>query len=93
MTSPAKFRKDKEIVAEYETQVKGKTFSLFVNFFLHGHVSQGGGMCRENLFSLTVWRAFLDLAGCMGFCSLTSPTRRKGYGLAFVSHRPLVKVN
>lgn len=24
MTSPAKFRKDKEIVAEYETQVKGK---------------------------------------------------------------------
>lgn len=26
MTSPAKFRKDKEIVAEYETQVKGKTF-------------------------------------------------------------------
>ncbi|CAF96828.1 unnamed protein product [Tetraodon nigroviridis] len=25
MTSPAKFRKDKEIVAEYETQVKGNT--------------------------------------------------------------------
>lgn len=24
MTSPAKFRKDKEIIAEYETQVKGK---------------------------------------------------------------------
>lgn len=30
MTSPAKFRKDKEIVAEYETQVKGNTF---VNYY------------------------------------------------------------
>lgn len=28
MTSPAKFRKDKEIVAEYETQVKGKNQQL-----------------------------------------------------------------
>lgn len=24
MTSPAKFKKDKEIIAEYDTQVKGK---------------------------------------------------------------------
>ena len=34
MTSPAKFRKDKEIVAEYETQVKGKTTKkkLFKSF-------------------------------------------------------------
>lgn len=28
MTSPAKFRKDKEIVAEYETQVKGNTIII-----------------------------------------------------------------
>lgn len=26
MTSPAKFKKDKEIIAEYDTQVKGKGF-------------------------------------------------------------------
>lgn len=26
MTSPAKFKKDKEIIAEYDTQVKGKAF-------------------------------------------------------------------
>lgn len=26
MTSPAKFKKDKEIIAEYDTQVKGKDF-------------------------------------------------------------------
>lgn len=29
MTSPAKFRKEKEIVAEYDTQVKGKLFFFF----------------------------------------------------------------
>lgn len=29
MTSPAKFRKDKEIVAEYDTQVKGNAFVYF----------------------------------------------------------------
>lgn len=33
MTSPAKFKKDKEIIAEYDTQVKGMDgfyFSLFL---------------------------------------------------------------
>lgn len=39
MTSPAKFRKDKEIVAEYETQVKGK---ILVYFFL----KKGALLCR-----------------------------------------------
>ena len=34
MTSPAKFRKDKEIVAEYETQVKGNTF-VYYNLETH----------------------------------------------------------
>lgn len=35
MTSPAKFRKDKEIIAEYETQVKGKcNVSLYDAFSL-----------------------------------------------------------
>lgn len=30
MTSPAKFRKEKEIIAEYETQVKGRSTSIII---------------------------------------------------------------
>lgn len=32
MTSPAKFKKDKEIIAEYDTQVKGRNGFIFISF-------------------------------------------------------------
>lgn len=31
MTSPAKFKKDKEIIAEYDTQVKGRNGFIFIS--------------------------------------------------------------
>lgn len=36
MTSPAKFKKDKEIIAEYDTQVKGKAWKNSVMPMLGG---------------------------------------------------------
>lgn len=35
MTSPAKFKKDKEIIAEYDTQVKGEVFFQKASMFIY----------------------------------------------------------
>lgn len=77
MTSPAKFRKDKEIVAEYETQVKGKTLKkLSIQ-----------AMYRAMYAFLPIERAFLGVADCMGFCTPTSLISFTGYAfsLHFIS--------
>lgn len=42
MTSPAKFKKDKEIIAEYDTQVKGKE-----RFYFHPFTASLPGDCRS----------------------------------------------
>lgn len=36
MTSPAKFKKDKEIIAEYDTQVKGKGLESSITHMIWG---------------------------------------------------------
>lgn len=54
MTSPAKFRKDKEIVAEYETQVKGKALFSVKKLKSRHCVVQGEGMCLEIRFLTAV---------------------------------------
>lgn len=56
MTSPAKFRKDKEIVAEYETQVKGKTFQSPSDVFMQHNPER---FSVKSVFTLL--RAVFDL--------------------------------
>ncbi|TNN63301.1 SLIT-ROBO Rho GTPase-activating protein 2B [Liparis tanakae] len=61
MTSPAKFRKDKEIVAEYETQVKGPVTSHSNQMpCLHKHHLNSGPAVRS-LFGLAHFH-FLSLS-------------------------------
>lgn len=43
MTSPAKFKKDKEIIAEYDTQVKGRSGFIFISFA----IAVLAGNCRS----------------------------------------------
>lgn len=43
MTSPAKFKKDKEIIAEYDTQVKGRSGFIFIPFA----IAVLAGNCRS----------------------------------------------
>lgn len=49
MTSPAKFKKDKEIIAEYDTQVKGKEWFYFHPFGYRKPAS------RLSEFAVDVW--------------------------------------
>lgn len=100
MTSPAKFRKDKEIVAEYETQVKGKKKN---NFSKASHVTRCSSRWSSvplNVCFLTVKRVFfvfflLVLADCMGF-SVPSPLLsgvKRTTRSPFVFRRSFMKVN
>lgn len=77
MTSPAKFKKDKEIIAEYDTQVKGKERFCFQPF-----LASLPGDCRS-FFAVDVWvgkreiicrlpgicRAFLGVQSWVGFAA------------------------
>lgn len=56
MTSPAKFKKDKEIIAEYDTQVKGKEW-----FYFHPFTASLPGDCRS-LQCMFGWGNHLQIA-------------------------------
>lgn len=55
MTSPAKFKKDKEIIAEYDTQVKGMGFEK---------PHDACALCTiEACISTRICRVFISLGG------------------------------
>lgn len=58
MTSPAKFKKDKEIIAEYDTQVKGKGFEKWNNVYVL--------WTGETCISILICRLFISLGGAGG---------------------------
>lgn len=91
MTSPAKFRKDKEIVAEYETQVKGKTSCLKKKLSVNVYIT---GMCCEICSGCLHGEPSLNWLDCMGF-PLPSPLLSgvKGARCLFVFRRSFAEVN
>lgn len=64
MTSPAKFKKDKEIIAEYDTQVKGKEW-----FYFHPFTASLPGDCRS-LQWMFGWGRGKSFADCLEFAGL-----------------------
>lgn len=58
MTSPAKFKKDKEIIAEYDTQVKGKGFEKLHDAYALWTI--------EACISTLICRMFISLGGAGG---------------------------
>lgn len=85
MTSPAKFKKDKEIIAEYDTQVKGKEWFHFQPF-----IASLPGDCRS-LQWMFGWGRGKSFADCLEFAGLFS-AYKAGSGLQRCGAAPALVV-